>query len=94
MKIKIFGKESCSLCQSAKKKISFFLAHWNVSNQVEVTYFDMDTAEGLAEGAYYDVGKIPTIIAEREDGQLIKKWEAKAPLSEELKETLEEAMQK
>ena len=91
MKIKIFGKESCDLCQSAKKKIAFFLAHWNMSEKVEVTYFDMDSPQGLAEGAFYDVGKIPTIIAEKEDGRILKKWEAQAPLSEEMRRVLQES---
>ncbi len=89
MKIKIFGKESCSLCQSAKKKVSFFLAHWQYQDKIEVTYYDLESAEGLAEGAFYDVGKIPTIVLEK-DGQIIRRWEGVAPLSEELKKSLSE----
>jgi len=87
MNIRIFGKETCSLCQSAKKKISFFLAHWNCQDKIEVTYYNLDNPDGLAEGAFYDVGKIPTTILEK-NGEIIKKWEGTVPLSEELKESL------
>ena len=89
MKIKIFGKESCSLCQSAKKKISFFLAHWNFQDKIELTYYNLDTAEGLAEGAFYDVGKTPTIIMEK-NSEIIKRWDGTLPLSEDLKGLLKE----
>lgn len=89
MKIKIFGKESCHLCQSAKKKVAFFLAHWNISDKVEVTYYNLDTVEGLAEGAYYNIIKIPTIILENELNETVGRWEEEIPLSEELKESLD-----
>lgn len=89
MKIKIFGKESCSLCQSAKKKISFFLAHWNFQDKIELTYYNLDTAEGLAEGAFYDVEKTPTIIMEK-NSEIIKRWDGTLPLSEDLKGLLKE----
>ena len=89
MKIKIFGKESCSLCQSAKKKISFFLAHWNFQDKIELTYYNLDTAEGLSEGAFYDVEKTPTIIMEK-NSEIIKRWNGTLPLSEDLKGLLKE----
>ncbi len=92
MKLKIFGKETCSACQSAKQKISFFLAHWNCQDKIEVIYYNLDTAEGLAEGAFYDVGKIPAVILEK-DNKIIKRWDGTVPLSEELKQSLTEISQ-
>ena len=52
---------------------------------VRLEFQDMDTAEGLAEGSYYDVLKIPTSIIEKED-RVIARWEGEVPKTEEFKE--------
>ena len=51
---------------------------------VEVTFFDMDSVEGMAEGAFRDVYKVPTTIIE-ENGRDLVRWEGEVPDSEALK---------
>ena len=81
--IKVFGKPNCAKCKTTKNKLEFFLPKWNVSNQVKMYFYDMDTVEGLAEGAFYDVGNIPTTLVEK-DGKEIKRWELVVPPSKEV----------
>ena len=81
--IKLFGKPGCAKCKTTKNKLEFFLPKWNVSNQVKMSFYDMDTVEGLAEGAFYDVDNVPTTIVEK-DGKEIKRWELEVPPSKEM----------
>lgn len=84
MEIKLFGKSSCPLCKKALEKYSFFIDRWNLKEQVKISYYDMETLDGLTEGAYYEVIDVPTTIFEK-DGQQIAKFEKKVPTSEEFK---------
>ena len=81
--IKVFGKPNCAKCKTTKNKLEFFLPKWNVSNQVKMSFYDMDTVDGLAEGAFYDVDNIPTTVVEK-DGKEIKRWELEVPPSKEI----------
>jgi len=87
--IKIFGKPNCAKCRTTKNKLEFFLPKWNVSNKIKMVFYDMDTVEGLAEGAFYDVDNVPTTLVEK-DGKEIKRWELEVPSSEEMKELVKE----
>ena len=78
--IKVFGKSGCAKCKTTKSKLEFFMPKWNVSNQVKMSFYDMDTVEGLAEGAFYDVDNIPTTLVEKA-GKEIKRWELEVPPS-------------
>jgi len=40
--------------------------------------------DGLAEGAFYGVTKIPSTVIE-EEGNVVNMWHGKVPLSEEFK---------
>jgi hypothetical protein len=85
--IRIFGKPDCGLCQSAKHKVEFFLAKWQLASQVPVHFFDMSTVDGLAEGAYYEATDIPTTLV-LTNGQVVGRWQAAVPPSEELLQAL------
>jgi len=87
MEIKIFGKTDCAKCQTTKNKFHFFLKKWNVSDKVEVTFYDMDTMDGLTEGAFYSVGKVPTTILE-DEGEEKSRWAGEVPKSEDIKKYL------
>ena len=93
MKIKVFGKASCAVCQTTKNKLEHFLKKWNYHNVVSFNFHDMDTVEGMAEGAYYDVLKIPTTIIEK-DNETIARFEGEVPNSEEVKKRFEETLQR
>jgi len=47
-----------------------------------ITYYDMETVEGLTEGAYREVSDIPTVII-LDDSQELARWVKKPPISEE-----------
>ena len=82
MQIKVFGRPTCQVCKQAIEKIDYFLDKWKY--QVPINYFDMDTVDGLAEGAYYEVSDIPTVVLEYKHQEL-DRWVKRPPLSKELK---------
>jgi thiol-disulfide isomerase/thioredoxin len=87
MEIKVFGKPGCEYCKTTVKKFETFMKRWNISegDGVALSFFDMETVDGLAEGAFYSVTKVPTTIIEK-DKNLLNRWDGKVPLSEEFKE--------
>jgi glutaredoxin len=79
-KVKIFYKNSCPLCGSALK-----LKESLAREKVEVEYFNVETAEGLAEATFYGVYSLPTIIVEDRMENEIRNWRGSVPsLSEVL----------
>jgi len=90
MEVKVFGKPGCEYCKTTMKKFETFLGRWNIDeSKVKLSFFDMETtADGLAEGAFYEVQKIPATVIER-DGNILKRWDGVVPLSEEFKQYFE-----
>lgn len=62
VEIRIFGKTDCAKCEAVKKKVNFFLEKWGVAGQVPVIFVNLDTVEGRADGAFYDVATVPTTV--------------------------------
>jgi len=89
MKIKIFGKNNCAKCDTTKNKIKHFITKWEVDSKVEVTFHDMETVDGMAEGAYHDVLQIPTTIVEK-DEEILERWDGEVPQSNRIKELISE----
>jgi thiol-disulfide isomerase/thioredoxin len=87
MEVKVFGKPGCEYCKTTMKKFETFLGRWNIDeSKVKLSFFDMETTvDGLAEGAFYSVTKIPATVIER-DGNILKRWDGAVPLSEEFRE--------
>ena len=91
MQIKVFGKPGCEYCKTTVKKFETFIKRWNIQQDaVALSFIDMETVDGLAEGAFYSVIKIPTTIIER-NKNLLARWDGKVPLSEEFKGFFEES---
>ena len=84
MQVKIFGKKDCAKCRTTKNKIEFFISKWNLKERLKILFLDLDTVEGLAEGALNDVLRIPTTILER-DGNVLVRWDGEVPNSDEFK---------
>lgn len=78
--VHIFGKPTCPVCKDAHKKLKYFKKKKNFN--AEIKYFDMETVEGLAEGAFNEVSEIPTVII-FDDKKEVVRWEKKPPVSEE-----------
>jgi hypothetical protein len=79
---RFFGRAKCEACHKAKGKVEYFLNRWHVA--APLVCYDVDAPEGMAEGAWYDVAEVPTVILE--DGeQIIGRWKEKPPLLQDLK---------
>lgn len=64
IKLLIFGSLGCEVCNSVIEKIE----KWNDNHEsIPFEYFDMETVEGLSEGAYWSVYEVPTIIVVKSD---------------------------
>lgn len=87
MRFEVYGKQGCNLCKSAHKKLTLFIEKNNIHSQVEIIFIDVDTEEGAAEGDFFDVFEVPTILLVRGD-ELVKRWERKPPPTEELERLL------
>jgi glutaredoxin len=83
LRVSVFGKRECDACRAAVEKIEYFTRKWK-RDDVSVEYIDMDTPDGLAEGAYRDVYDIPTVILDRE-GDEVARWVKTVPLSREFR---------
>ena len=84
MEISIFGKPSCAKCRTTKNKLSHLLAKWGAAKTVPLKYHDLETVDGMTEGAFRDVLGIPTVIVDDGPKELAR-WTAKVPNSGELK---------
>ena len=88
MIIEIYGKQDCALCESAKKKIAHFLKQWDQAEEVQVVFHDMETIEGAAEGDFFDVFDIPSVLLKDKDDAVLARWDGQAPPSDELQQRL------
>ena len=79
-KVYMFGKPDCAVCKDTHEKLMYFKEKRNFDAQIK--YFDMETVEGLTEGAFHEVSDIPTVII-LEDKKELARWEKTPPVSEE-----------
>ena len=49
-----------------------------------VNLVDVDTKEGAVQAELYDIVQYPTVLALSDDAQLLKGWQGKFPLIDEL----------
>ena len=88
-RIAIFGKQGCAKCATTKNKLNHYLSRWSLNKSVEMVFHDLDTIEGRAEGAFYDVNQIPVTIVEKE-GRSVARWDGAVPNSEKLRTALQD----
>jgi hypothetical protein len=88
LEIKIFGKLKCSLCESTKNKVEFLLDKWGRRERINVVFYDMESLDGLTEGAMLNATDIPTTIVTKDNVE-VARWVKKVPESEELRSSLE-----
>ena len=77
--IKIFTKAECPRCPAAKE-IGGILQ----KEGLLVTFYDLETPDGLAEGAFYSVMATPTIIIEDEHEKILAGWRGSVPTLQEI----------
>jgi glutaredoxin len=91
VRVTIFGKKGCDACRAALEKMEYFTRKWK-REDVNIEYVDMETPEGLAEGAFRDVYEIPTVILEKQ-GDEVARWIKTVPVSQEFRKYfLQEAL--
>ncbi|MBR9675875.1 thioredoxin family protein [Candidatus Woesearchaeota archaeon] len=83
MKIKIFWKNDCPNCPSAKE-----LGKKLEDDGVKVEYFSLDDAAGLAEGVMYDVMATPSIICCDDKNKEVESFRSEVPSLDEIKNKL------
>jgi len=84
MRVRIFGKKNCAKCETTKNKLNHFLTKKGHAESTELEFHDMDTVDGMAEGAFNDVLHVPTTIIEKED-RILARWEGEVPGTDEFK---------
>ena len=89
VRISIFGKPGCARCDTTKKKLNHFLGKWELEHNVDLIFHDIDTLDGRAEGAFYDVSDIPLTVIEKE-GQQVARWDGEVPNSDLVRAAIEE----
>ena len=79
MKFEVFGKANCAKCKSTKDKLTHLASKAEPVAVVAIAFHDMDSVEGLAEGAFNDVQDVPTVILRSDDGRPLARWDGKIP---------------
>jgi len=81
--LKVFVKEGCTQCPSAKAAAEVIR-----SDGHEVQEFDLGTADGLAEGAYFGVMSTPTMLVVDDEEKPVAWWRGLAPAADEIRRAI------
>lgn len=81
--IKLFVKEGCGLCPSAKE-----VGARLTQEGLQVQCYDLDTADGLAEASYYGILSTPTMIIEDDNETLLADFRGIVPTVRQIKNAL------
>jgi len=85
MTFEVYGKTGCAKCKSARDKLSHLIAKADRTGEVDLAYHDVDTVDGMAEGAFNDVTDVPTTILRSEAGEPLARWDGWLPPSAEVR---------
>jgi len=88
MNVSVFGKQGCDLCKTTYRKLEHYLSKWGMNDKVALRFVEVETVDGMAEGAFYDVLKVPTTIIVK-DGDVVSRWDGVMPPSEEVRAALD-----
>jgi len=81
--VKIFTKPGCARCPQAKQAGAALR-----EEGFRVAEFDVETTDGLAEGAFYSVQATPTVIIEDRNEVIIGDFRGEVPPIETLRDML------
>ncbi len=79
--IKLFVKDGCYKCPSAKE-VGAILK----KEGIEVLYYDLDTVDGLAEASYYGILSTPTLIVEDKEERTLADFRGTVPSPQQVRE--------
>lgn len=80
MEVKVFGTNGCPKCKIVVNYMDDIVKEYK---GVSLKYYDMETVDGLEEGAFNEVVEIPTIILLDRDG-IVGRWSGELPSREDL----------
>jgi len=75
--VKIFTRVNCPKCPAAKA----------LAKELNVKTYNLDDADGLAEGTLYEVMSTPAVIV-TDNNKEVMSWRGKTPLKDEVKKYL------
>jgi len=81
--VKIFIKAKCPKCPAVKE-----IGRELKKEGVQVSHYDLDTIDGLAEASYYSIFSTPSIIIEDEEEKEVISWRGIVPSLQEVKQYL------
>jgi hypothetical protein len=81
--IKLFVKEGCYLCPSAKE-VGLRLEE----EGLRVQCYDIGTADGLAEASYYGILSTPTMIIEDGNEKMLADFRGTVPTVQQIRNVL------
>lgn len=81
-KLKVFTKKECPKCPAAKT----LGEELKKEGSLEVEFFDVEEAEGLAEAQLYSILATPSLVLceDDEDETEVQSWRGEAPGREEI----------
>jgi len=79
MVVTIFSKIDCPVCVEARAIIQSCVDELGADSELTVRHFDLDTADGLVEGALRNALEVPTTILEWQGEELVR-WEQEPPV--------------
>ena len=79
MKLKVFTQPNCPNCPPAKEFAKKF------KSKMEVEYWNITTAEGLAEAAMFNIMGTPSLVLTDDDDNELEVWRGEAPTEKEFK---------
>lgn len=81
--VKVFVKDGCYKCPSAKEVGAVL-----TKEGLDVLYYDLGTADGLAEASYYSILSTPTMIVEDQDENYLADFRGIVPTPQQVKDAL------
>ncbi len=81
--VKVFVKDGCYKCPSAKEVGAVL-----TKEGLEVLYYDLGTADGLAEASYYGILSTPTMIVEDQDEKSLADFRGIVPTPQQVRDVL------
>ena len=89
MLIEIYGRQDCERCSQSKKKVDVLVNRkWKLGDGVQLAFQDMESVDGAAIGAFFDVKDIPTTVV-REGYAVVARWDGVHPEEDKLRSILQ-----
>ncbi|MBI5789675.1 MAG: hypothetical protein HZA78_12560 [Candidatus Schekmanbacteria bacterium] len=86
--LKLFWREDCPRCPAAKQ-----LGDNLKRDGIKVEDYDMDTVDGLAEGAFHSVMAVPTmLLVDAENDRELAEWRGNIPNVDEVRQCYQDIM--